>query len=118
MAISRTNLHSSSTFRVNLPSSYQAMHHIRHLDSIASSIPSISTWWNRLQEESSILVYSEKIGEGFAKIKYARMYDQSRVDAFIADMKIYAGYLRDVRVGLEAQHRKRSTRLLSQDSCS
>ena len=85
------------------------MHHLRHLDPIASSIPSISTWWNRLHEESSILERSDIIGERFATIKYARMYEQSQIDMFVADIKTYVVHLRDARVRLEGQLGQYST---------
>lgn len=99
----RTNLHSSPTFRTNLPQTYRPMHHFRHLDSVAFSIPSVSNWWTRLNEESTILEYSRKIGEDFAKVRYARMYDQGQIDRFIVDMKTYTGHLRDLRFRLESQ---------------
>jgi hypothetical protein len=99
----RTNLHSSPTFRINVSQSNQPIHHLRHLDSIASSIPTVSTWWTLLQEESSILELSRNMGDDFTRIRYARMYDQGQIDNFIINMKTYTGQLRDLRFRLEAQ---------------
>lgn len=99
----RTNLHSSPTFRSDLPQSYRPIHHLHHLQLVAATMPTVRNWWNRLYEESEVLEEARGISNLYTAIRFARIYDQAQIDGFIAEMKTYAARLGHLRSHLSNQ---------------
>jgi hypothetical protein len=84
-----------------LPQGYLPLHHLHHLHPTALNLPSISQWWNSLRKESEVLEHVRFIGERFATLKYARVYDQVQVDGFVSDFNAFAGVMTECRRQLE-----------------
>jgi hypothetical protein len=84
------------------------VHHLRHLELVASNTLSIRRCWSQLYEESQILEQSRDIGDRFRTIRFARMYDQVQIDGFVVELKVYAECLGQLRLHQEAKPRQYS----------
>lgn len=54
-----------------------------------------------MRKESEVLEHVRFIGERFATLKYARVYDQVQVDGFVSDFNAFAGVMTECRRQLE-----------------